>query len=80
MLSFEYKLLVHTGAPVSELELLIDEALSKSPGNRFYLYQRLVLQSNKNDFGSMYESARLWLYHDKKRQSVLTLRSLFSEL
>lgn len=80
VLSFEYKLLVHTGAPVSELELLIDQALSKAPGNRFYLYQRLVLQNKKNDFGAMYESARLWLYHDKKRQSVLTLRSLFSEL
>tara|TARA_R100000005_G_scaffold96474_1_gene83681 strand:+ start:5187 stop:7100 length:1914 start_codon:yes stop_codon:yes gene_type:complete len=77
--SLKLKLMAHVGAGDSALREVIESALLISPGDRGFLYEKIILDSKSGDIASMYESAEAWLRYDKKRSSLGQLEFLFTK-
>ncbi|MCR9105885.1 MAG: hypothetical protein NXI15_11390 [Gammaproteobacteria bacterium] len=78
VLGWRFNYLLGQQADDQQINALIDEALSISPGRREYLYRKIQQQAKVNDVDGMYESVRLWLEYDRTRRFLHPLKALFT--
>lgn len=78
ILGWRFTYLLGQEASAQELNAILQRALEIKPGRREFLYRQIQQQARVNDVDGMYESARLWLQHDRQRIFLHALKGLFS--